>query len=856
MSLVAAVSAPSTGFSHARFRGFRLSGSRLLPGNSSGRVRSDSLRRRRTRVSAAMGKMTDDGPVVKDLVLIGGGHSHVYVLKMFGMNKLPGVRVTLVAKEVNTPYSGMLPGHIAGHYTWDECHVDLRPLCTFAGHRLIHDEAISIDYEDRRIVLKNRPPIPYDAVSIDIGITPAASQVTGAGDFTTPVKPIFGFGARWEAILDRVLTTEKQTRVVVVGGGAGGVELALAMQHRMLSELQNAGQPSDRAEFKLVTRGKLMPTHPAATRATFRDIFASRGIELVEGDGVNTVSKGTVELSSGRKIPADECIWCTQAAPQPWLAESGLNVDNGFVKVLPTLQSTNASGVFAAGDCASVVGHPRPKAGVFAVRQGPPLADNLRRYLLGEALVDFTPQKTFLGLISTGSKHAIASWGSLSLGGATSTGAALWRWKDRIDKKWMKMYQEMPEMPEPELEDTDVALAAGPATIAALRAKNMRCGGCGAKVGASVLSRVMARLDIPTNPAVDVGLDQPDDAAVISVPPGKVSVQTVDFFRSFVDDPYIFGQVAVVHALGDCWAMGAEPHAVLAIAQVPYGLEPQVEETLYQMMAGATKVLAEVGCALAGGHSCEGKELALGFAVHGVAEREKLMKKGGMKHGQVLLLTKPIGTGTLFAADMRAKAEGRWVSAALTSMCQPSAAGAEILVKHGATSCTDVTGFGLLGHLVEMCKGSNLAAVLDLDKLPILDGAEECLKLGITSSLQPANVRLSRAVANQDEVSGNPRYPLIYDPQTAGGLLAAVDKDKAEACIQALREAGYSTTCRIGETFANLPAVATAPEQVVYVQDAEHQFASSGEGNTCVQAVTVDNCDTGACDVPSKFTSS
>ena len=181
-----------------------------------------------------MGKMTDDGPVVKDLVLIGGGHSHVYVLKMFGMNKLPGVRVTLVAKEVNTPYSGMLPGHIAGHYTWDECHVDLRPLCTFAGHRLIHDEAVSIDYENKRIILKNRPSIPYDAVSIDIGITPAASQVAGAGDFTTPVKPIFGFGARWEALLDRVLTTKKQTRVVVVGGGAGGVELALAMQHRML----------------------------------------------------------------------------------------------------------------------------------------------------------------------------------------------------------------------------------------------------------------------------------------------------------------------------------------------------------------------------------------------------------------------------------------------------------------------------------------------------------------------------------------------------------------------------------------------------------------------------------------------
>jgi len=793
----------------------------------------------------------DTGPIVKDLVLIGGGHSHVFVLKQFGMKKMPGVRVTLVAKEVNTPYSGMLPGHIAGHYTWDECHVDLRPICTFAGHRIIHDEAVSIDTKNKRVILKGRPPIPYDALSIDIGITPAVGEMSqGASNFTIPVKPIYGFGARWEALLKRVMTTSTQTRIVVVGGGAGGVELALAMQHRLHTELKATGQPLDRATFTLVTRGKLMPTHAGATRTTFLDICASRGVLIIEEDGVKNVSKASVQLASGREVPADECIWCTQAAPQAWPGDAGLETDGGFIKVSAALESTSHSGVFAAGDIASVVGHPRPKAGVFAVRQGPPLADNLRRYLLGEPLLDFTPQNNFLGLISTGSKHAVASWGSVSFGGASTAGALLWAWKDRIDKKWMEMYKVMPEMKTPVPDIAEVALASGPATIAALRAVPMRCGGCGAKVGASVLSRVMARLTIPTHPSVEVGLDQPDDAAVISVPPGMVAIQTVDFFRSFVDDPYIFGQVAVVHALGDCWAMGAEPHAVLAIAQVPYGIESQVEESLYQMMAGANSVLAEVGCALAGGHSCEGAELALGFAVHGACERSKLMKKGGMKAGQVLILTKPIGTGTLFAADMRAKAQGRWVTAALDSMRKPSGVASELMVAHGATSCTDVTGFGLLGHLVEMCKGSHLAAVLDLDALPVLDGAQECLSLGITSSLQPANVRLSRAVANQEEVSGHPRYPLIYDPQTAGGLLAAVPRDKAEACIEALRKAGYPATCSIGETFAHLPAVATAPEQLVYVQDAKHQFSATGESKELVRPVTLNNCASGACDLP------
>ena len=183
---------------------------------------------------------------------------------------------------------------------------------------------------------------------------------------------------------------------------------------------------------------------------------------------MKTVSKATMELASGREIPADECIWCTQVAPQPWLAESGLDVDGGFVRVASTLQSTNASGRFRGRRLRFRRRTSSPESRRVRSASRPPLADNLRRYLLGEALVDFTPQKTFLGLISTGSKHAIASWGSLSLGGATSTGAMLWAWKDRIDKKWMKMYQEMPEMLAPEPDVAEVALAAGP----------RRCGRC------------------------------------------------------------------------------------------------------------------------------------------------------------------------------------------------------------------------------------------------------------------------------------------------------------------------------------------------------------------------------------------
>lgn len=175
-------------------------------------------------------------PVVKDLVLVGGGHSHVHVIKMFGMQPEPGVQLTLVTRDVETPYSGMLPGYVAGYYTRAECHIDLAKLCAFANCRLIHAEAIHIDTNNKQVFLRGRPPVSYDVLSLDIGSAPKPSVQARTGQPSvssiTPVKPIDGFCARWETILSRILSADASVtqRIAVVGGGAGGVELALSMQ--------------------------------------------------------------------------------------------------------------------------------------------------------------------------------------------------------------------------------------------------------------------------------------------------------------------------------------------------------------------------------------------------------------------------------------------------------------------------------------------------------------------------------------------------------------------------------------------------------------------------------------------------
>ena len=736
--------------------------------------------------------------IVKDLVLIGGGHSHVAVLKNFGMKPIPGVRLTLIARDVETPYSGMLPGYVAGHYSFDEAHIDLRPLCQFASARLYHDTAIRVDTVNKKVICEGRPPVSYDLLSINIGSRPEINTVPGAAEFTTPVKPINRFVDKWHQLLDRVLQQPGPHRIAVVGSGAAGVEILLAIQFRLQTRLLQNQRQNEQLEFHLISKSaQIMPAFPVGVARRMERILEQRGVHVHrDAEAIKVISLG-LELINGDKLELDEILWVTGASAPAWLRESGLAVDaEGFLQANDCLQSTSHKDIFAAGDIVNVIDHPRPKAGVFAVRQGQPLAQNLRRALLNRPLKPFKPQKTLLALISSGDQYAIATKANWHF-----EAALLWKWKDWIDRRWMQQYTKLPSMSDKEVSNLDPGLA-DQDTLREISAIAMRCGGCGAKVGANVLNRAIADLKPATRDDILIGLHEPDDAAVVEVPPGKVMVHTVDYFRSFIDDPFIFGQIAANHALSDVFAMGAEAQSALAIATVPFAIESKVEDTLRELMAGAMVVLNDANAALVGGHTSEGAELALGFAVNGIADREQILRKGGMREGDVLVLTKPLGTGTLFAADMQHKARGRWIEDAVKSMLQSNRQAAAALYAHGATACTDVTGFGLLGHLVEMIKPSAVDVEIDLAALPLIDGALETVAMGILSSLQPANLRLRRAIANMAEAITSPLYPLVFDPQTSGGLLASLPANNTDACLHELIKLGYGQAAIVGRVKA------------------------------------------------------
>ncbi|MBN3961731.1 FAD-dependent oxidoreductase [Nostoc sp. NMS8] len=388
-------------------------------------------------------------PIVKKLVLIGGGHSHAIVMKMFGTKPLPGIHLTLISAASKTAYSGMLPGHIAGFYSHDECHIDLQPLANFAQAQLCIDTVVALDLKNNKVLCASGLAVDFDVLSIDIGSTPATISVSGAAEYAIAAKPVSQLLEHWRELIEAVgKNPQEPISIAIAGGGAGGVELALSMRSRLHQILHQAQQPIQNLEIHLFQRGQeLMPNYHQSVRHQLQQTLIEQGIKVHLGETVCKIapitSKETKEVfeikcESGLKVECNKIFWVTQASAPEWLKNAGLGTNKqGFILVEDTLQSQTHPQVFASGDIATMVNHPRPKAGVFAVRQGKPLFENLQRILLGKSLKPYKPQKQYLSLIGTGDKRAIATRGIITL----PPHKLLWHYKDWIDRRFMERFR-------------------------------------------------------------------------------------------------------------------------------------------------------------------------------------------------------------------------------------------------------------------------------------------------------------------------------------------------------------------------------------------------------------------------------
>ncbi|MDP1631707.1 MAG: selenide, water dikinase SelD [Caulobacter sp.] len=732
--------------------------------------------------------MRPSAPITRDLLLIGGGHAHAVLLRMWGMRPLPGVRLTLVNPDPTAPYTGMLPGFVAGHYQRDDLDIDLVRLARFAGARLVLDRVTGLDLKTRRATLAGRPDIAFDIASIDIGITSGLTLPSGEDARVWPAKPLGAFADAWVDFVEAVCAGARPPSAAVIGGGVGGVELAMAMAWRLRAA---ASDPAAVAVALVEANPALLPHSPPSLRRALSRNLEQQGVRVMTGSPVVGVGEAGARLAGGDSVSAAFVAAAAGASPAPWLAETGLALKDGFVRVDAELRSLSHPAVFAVGDAAHMEASPRPKAGVYAVRQGPALYENLRAALSGAPLRPFRPQRDHLKLISLGGRAAVAEKWGVTLGWP-----GLWVWKNRIDRRFMDRLNSLPAMAAPPPTPGPVALE-----VTTLEDAQPLCGGCGSKVGPATLDAALANLPAPRRP--DVLQGRGDDAAVLAWGEAGRQVLTTDHFRAFTLDPYVLGQITANHALGDIWAMGADPQAALATLILPAMSPAKQADTAHEILAALETALAAAGADLVGGHTSLGAELTVGLTVTGLLNGRPAIGLDGARAGDRLILTRPVGVGTVLAAEMRGLARGRWVAAAFDQMRQSSGPASQVL-RDVAHAMTDVTGFGLAGHLQAMLEKSDLAGSLSLSAIPWADGAIDLATGGVHSSLYPETSKLAERMTASEAVRADPRFALLFDPQTAGGLLAAVAADEAAATVDRLHGAGQ-TAWIIGELAAASP---------------------------------------------------
>jgi selenide,water dikinase len=684
------------------------------------------------------------------------------------MAKVGAGRVTLVSPVRHSLYSGMIPATLAGVYSLDEGAIDVAALAARAHCTFLADRVTELRVADRQLVLASGRTLSFDILSLDPGSSTRGAETVAGATGVIPVRPVEQAARTLRQAFAKIRAGELPPHIGVVGGGASGIELAFGI-HAALKEIADV-------EVVLLERSDtLLPDQKLAVRRRIQGLLEAKGIRVRRGLGDIETAPGGLRSATGEAFALPTVVWATGAEPHPWLRETGLmRSGDGFLLVGPDLRCRGAEAIFAVGDCAQLADHPvLPRAGVFAVRQGPVLAHNLRVMLEERGRMRrWRPQAGFLKLLSTGDGRAIALYR-----GRASHGRIWWHLKKLIDERFVRRFRRPNER---------ALVSPGGAMDGAMEP----CGGCAAKLPPAVLEEAIfapVEGEAGASGSAMVGLAARDDAAIFVAGPNGRVVTTLDAFPPFLGDLREVAAIGAVNAASDIYAMGGRPRQALVLA----GLSPGAgaADELRAILLGARQAFDKMGVEILGGHSVALETPLIGFTVFGELEGTPLLKAGA-RPGDVLVLTKPLGTGVVLAASGAGECPARWHESALASMHATNARAAELLREAGATACTDVSGFGLLGHTLEMLEAGSVSAELELNAIPVLPGALELVGAGWRSTAAPGLSALLGDTALPAQASaGDARVEILLDPQTSGGLLAAIPENRLAWFRTAAREA-------------------------------------------------------------------
>ena len=689
------------------------------------------------------------------LVLAGGGHSHALVLRRWAMqpSKRPSNLITLVSRTSTALYSGMVPGLIAGIYQRDQVAVDLRDLTDQAGVALVVAEITGLDLRNQQLHLDQRPSLPYEHLSLNLGAETSTNPAQNLE--LVPIKPLEPALA-FLADQDRQMGQQDLATSLfqVVGSGLAAVETVLALRQRW------------------PMRPLVLRIRPGCLQPILIKALEKAEIQII----------GTSEMDQTKQFQTTAGLLCTGSQAPHWLADHDLPCcpNSGRIRTEMSLQVIGHPNLFAAGDCAVIDAHPRSPSGVWAVRAAKPLARNLEATCSGRPLKRWRPQDQALQLLGGFRDREPLAW-ALRNHRILGPHPLLWRWKAAIDARFMAMFRRSSSMNSIE---------------------TMACRGCAAKLPAGPLESALQQAGIAA-----LGTD-PEDAAVLPLKTAAGTnpvLQSVDGFPALVSDPWLNGRLTALHACSDLWACGARVLAAQAVVTLPQTNESTQESLLAQTLAGIRSALNPQGAQLLGGHTLEARDglaqpplsraVQVTLSVSGQAV-ETFWRKAGVQAGDRLLLSRPLGTGVLFAAAMTGAAPAPSLDLALAQMgtsqhlLLEELLGLEAEHPRAIHAATDITGFGLLGHLGEMLRNPGLKVVLKGPEIPSLAGALSLLENGYASSLAPANRRAWSLLDNgcvDLQLAGiapgsrehQALLQLLVDPQTCGPLLISVQADIA-----------------------------------------------------------------------------
>ena len=696
-------------------------------------------------------------PKFKVLVLVGAGHANIQVLKKLTMQNYEGLQIITINNGYTSLYSGMTPGLIENYYKLDDVSINLAKLCKNAESVFINDEVIMLDEKKNIIYLKNHPPINYNLLSLNIGSQSKINNLEISKEAQIiKVKPISNLYNQINSI-EKLILKEKVISCSIVGGGIGGIEIAFALQSRFQNSIKlNLFADQNNIEKNISSR-------------TYKKLIAllnNKNINFVNSR-IKLIQESHVEDEEGKKFPTRISIISTGAMSLPWITDSGLSLDkNGFINVNSFLQSESHKNIFATGDIASLNYQKRAKSGVMAVRQGEKLKENLFRFLLNKDLIHFRPQSSWLCLIGTGGKSALLNWGQFTI-----HGELIWKLKEFIDRRFMKKFNF--ENPMNHLKDI-IKLPLSDKIINQINLK-MRCEGCGSKLSKNDLSAYLHN----TN---SLNAEILSDAATINIPNNEFT-QSIDHIKYFAEmNPFDFGRIAYLHSQNDILSAGSEVNSFSVSLGLPYNENVAQKYFLEYFMQGIINESRIDKSIFASGHTYTSEEPGITINMNGVKVLDTFKNQGIER--DLIYLTKPLGIGFLMAAfnNNSVNLTAGVYEKIINNMLISNKSAFQIAKKYNAKPLTDISGFGLGSHLIDICKSSNLSATLKLNRDIVIDGCLDDLKLYKSSAYEDNRNNAINEIEilddNNKEVHNISK--ILFDPQTSGPLLISLNKDSKQ----------------------------------------------------------------------------